>query len=409
MSYSITQATAELEAMLHGTTLNKIQNLYGVYNRAARQLLFDLDPQETIRINSVVLYNVENNGPWKYALPSDIKGNKIIDLKPQASRNMNDRFTQNFLVDFDVSKEKTNFPILSFQFDSGNKTLLASDPNLPNGVLITPNTSYNSNGTWTNIANISGLTKDNIHYVGEYNSSAGFNVDSVITSTTASFYNSGIASLDLSDYSGQSSIFSWFYLPTASDYTSVTLYWGQDLTNRWYSAQTTQFDGTAFQNGWNLLKFPWTSSASSTGTPDATTIDTLQIDIAYNGTAENGLCLGPINCQFGNTYDIIYYSKYLFRNATTGAWQETVLTNDDLINLDTETYNLFLYQAAFQAVQQSLGSDAGYDTNIFLSKYNEALIRYKSMYKSQVIKPRTQYYQLPNNSPNRWYDTTWYR
>ena len=49
MTYSISQANAELAAILHGTNLNKVQNLNGLHNRTARQLLADTDPMETIR------------------------------------------------------------------------------------------------------------------------------------------------------------------------------------------------------------------------------------------------------------------------------------------------------------------------------------------------------------------------
>jgi hypothetical protein len=49
MSYSINTCNGEVAAALHGTSLNKINNLNGLHNRTARQLLLDIDPQETIR------------------------------------------------------------------------------------------------------------------------------------------------------------------------------------------------------------------------------------------------------------------------------------------------------------------------------------------------------------------------
>ena len=84
MSYSITQANADLAAMLHGTNLNKIQGLNNLHNRTARQLLADIDPMETIRktLTTTPLYNAV----WDYACPSDLKGNRIIDISPQYIR-----------------------------------------------------------------------------------------------------------------------------------------------------------------------------------------------------------------------------------------------------------------------------------------------------------------------------------
>lgn len=59
MSYSIGDVTTDLGAMMHGQNTNQIVNLYGLYNRAARQILLDVDPQETKRITPFVtpIYN----------------------------------------------------------------------------------------------------------------------------------------------------------------------------------------------------------------------------------------------------------------------------------------------------------------------------------------------------------------
>jgi hypothetical protein len=68
---------------LHGTTLSQVENISGVFNRAARQLLLDIDPQETKRIEqlaSPIFYQV-----YDYAPPADLKGQKIIDIFPQVN------------------------------------------------------------------------------------------------------------------------------------------------------------------------------------------------------------------------------------------------------------------------------------------------------------------------------------
>ncbi len=49
-TYNVQDLKNDLTGILHGTTTNQIQNLDGVINRAARQLLLDVDPQETKRI-----------------------------------------------------------------------------------------------------------------------------------------------------------------------------------------------------------------------------------------------------------------------------------------------------------------------------------------------------------------------
>jgi hypothetical protein len=116
-------------------------------------------------------------------------------------------------------------------------------------------------------------------------------------------------------------------------------------------------------------------------------------------SATYGVSFCQIQNSLGFLFDIEYYSKYLFRTST-GTWKETTDSDSDIINLDTESYNIFLYQAAFLAVQQALGQDAGYDTNVFLDKYNQAIIRYKKMYKSEVQKPQIPYYTRTFNGYN---------
>ena len=57
MSYTVQNAKNELLGMMHGTTLDDIINIDGVFDRAARQLLMDVDPQETIRSSYIPFYD----------------------------------------------------------------------------------------------------------------------------------------------------------------------------------------------------------------------------------------------------------------------------------------------------------------------------------------------------------------
>ena len=84
MAYSVQTAKNDLAGVLHGTQLSQIQNLDGVFNRAARQLLLDLDPQETKRV--VEFTNPIFNTVFDYPIAADVKGNKIIDIRPQVRR-----------------------------------------------------------------------------------------------------------------------------------------------------------------------------------------------------------------------------------------------------------------------------------------------------------------------------------
>jgi len=240
------------------------------------------------------------------------------------------------------------------------------------------------------------------------NISAGtITFDNVSLKATNSLTNSGYLEnttstpINLSQVENQSSLFIYSYLPSGDAINSITLRWGSSVSDYWFSTVFLNQSGNAFENGWNLLEFPW-ANASSVGSPDASNITYLRVTWNYNGELQTGVRLNGINSILGTVLAYQYYSKYLFRDAETGAFQETVTDDSNLINLDTESYNLLFNLVAFFAGQQQQGADAlGYDGNFFKDQYMKALAQYKAMYKSEVQKPQSTYYLKPDKSYRR--------
>ncbi len=395
-AYNIQQMKSDLEGVLHGTTTNQIVNLDGLIYRAARQLLLDVDPQETKRI--LEFTSPIFNGVVDYSIAPDVKGNKLIDIRPQVNRLPRDIWSQQYNQAFDVAKNNVfvNANMFTLNFNTGLKTIRINAPFLPAPVVQNLASSITNNGTWATGGGASNITVNYQNYVtaaGALNfnlpSGAGYVENSTMTGT------------NLSQYLNQGSFFLWVYMPTASEFTSINLKWGSDASDYYSSTQTLTQQATAFQNGWNLLQFPWLG-ASVTGTPDVTAIDYLKV--TYNTTAvQTAAGLNYITIALGNVLEYEYYSKYLFRDAITGAFQETVTNDSNLINLDTESYNLLFNLVASLAVQQQQGLDATfYDGSFFAQKYAEGITRYKALYKSELQKPQTVYYAKPTPS-NRWF------
>jgi hypothetical protein len=244
---------------------------------------------------------------------------------------------------------------------------------------------------------------DNTNYV-QAGGSLAFDLNTA--GSAATLVNSTMQPMDLSDQTGQGTFFCYVYMPNASGISSVRLRWGSAVANYHESTATTTQANTAFQNGWNLLAFSW-ASATTNGVPDDTALNYLQIVINYNGTAQTACRINDFNSVIGTVLGMSYYSKYLFRSSA-GAWQETVLDDTDLVNLDTESYNLLTYQCMIQVAQQLQGVDAlQFDASYFTSLYRENLQRYQAIYKSEVQKPQTTYYTMPLAGfarflPNRW-------
>jgi hypothetical protein len=401
MGYSVLNLKADLTGVLHGTQLNQIQNLDGVINRAARQLLLDIDPQETKR--TVEFVNPIFNTVYDYPIAADVKGNKIIDLFPQVQRIPQDIWLQSYNQAFDVAKQNifSMANMFTINFNTGLKSIRINAPFLNAPIIVNQAESVDDNGTWAVGGTASDVTTNNTNFA-QGAGSLQFNV----TTGAAYLENSTMTAVNLSNVVNQASLFAWVYVPNASLLTSVNLRWGSSSSDYYSLTATTTQQGTVFVNGWNLCEFEW-ANASVTGTPDDENIDYLRVTLNVTGSM-TGCLINGIDCILGKILSYEYYSKYMFRDATTGAFQETVTDDSNLINLDTESYNLLFNLTAYFAAQQQQGVDAGGDVVFFKKEYDLGVARYKSMYKSELQKPQSTYYQQPDPSYNRFMGRGWY-
>lgn len=389
---TVLQCKQDLTGIIHGTTLNKVVNLDRLFFRAGSKILMDIDPQETKRI--VQLANPLYNEVFDYACPSDVKGNAIIDIRPQANRQLNSVATQSYNQAFDVSKSKVFNNQFTINFNQGIKTLRVSLPILPAGTIVNECDAIVANGTWSANGTASNLRVDNVNFAS---GSGSLEVDfaSGANPSTGGFVNSTIPALDLTTFKNQGSFFLYVYLPTASNFNSVTLKWGSSASNYYSKTVTVTQENTTFVNGWNLLAFNWLG-ASQTGTPDVTKISYVEVDYSYNGTAQTGVRLDGIVARMGLIYELEYYSRFMFADSSTGAFQEYVTDDSNFINLDTEAYGIFLNQLSYLTQQQLQGLDAMFfDSNFFYQGYQEDIAKYKLRYRSEIQKPQSQYYVRP--------------
>lgn len=397
MAYDITSLKADLEGVMHGTTLNQITNLEGVIDRAARELLLDADPQETIR--EVPFSTPVFDSVFEYALASDVKGVSILDIRPQVNRTGRDIFNQDYSQQFDLAAQNNgqngNISQFNIKFNSSLKTIEINSATSPPAIIMNTASGTTINGTWVAGGGAQNLSTNNINWVANGGS---LQFDLAAGQFTGYLENSTMDALDLSENLNQATDFLWSWLPTASAFTNIKLRWGTDSSNYYERTAAVTQANTTFQNGWNQTGYVW-KDATVVGAPDASNIVYLRVTWTYDGTLQTAVLLNNITCQMGQILNYLYYSKYLFRDVITGAYQENVTDNSNLINLDTESYNLLFYQVAYLASQQQQGQAAlQYDGAFFLKKYTDALTKYKLRYKSQLQKPRMMYYKKPNPS-----------
>jgi len=398
---NITTFIADLGSVIHGTKTNKIPNLYGHINRAARAVLLDVDPKETQRI--VQLSQVFND-VFDYTAPVDLKGDRIIDLRPQAGRDPSEIFTQGYSMDFDAWKNSGLSDKMVTQWNTGVKTLRIEAPTLTSPTVLTSTDSITG---WTATAGAQNISLDTLNNVA---GGGDIQFDLAAGSSTGSIQISTLSPVDMTTLVNIADGFAWVYLPSAAAITSLDVKWGSDVTANYYHLTvTTTQQGTAFQNGWNLIALPWTS-ATLVGTPTLTAYDSVQLTVAYNSTLQTGLKFCNLTFNLGYIFEMQYYSKYLFRDPSTNAFQETVVDSTDnnkLINLDTDSYNLLFNKTAYFIAQALQGSDAEYDANFFGGQdgqggeYGTALKRYRALNPSETIIKTDTYYSLPRNGYGR--------
>ncbi len=379
MSRTISDLQTDVSRKLHGTNINKIEGEFSLYDEAARSCLNDIDFFESQRVAQIA--NAIYTDVYDYALPTDLKGNKILDIRPQANRDSGDNAKQTYQVEFNRFKRDQEFTIKN---NSGVRTLQYRADTNSMTVLHTMD-SITDNGTWVVGDDATNLTKDTQNFIA--NASLNFDVSGA--TTTASIVNTTLSAINLEALEDKGAKFLFHYMPTVI--TDATFFWGDDATGNYWSDTVTAPQNGSFQVGWNLMRFDW-NGATKTGNPDSSDIAALKYSFTYDGVADTDHRVDSITASLGEIYEIAYYSKYLFQN-TSGTYLEEVSAVTDTINLELEGYNCLLYKTLELAAPQIQAEDAGFDLALYERKYIEAKKKYISKYPSERIVPKMKYYR----------------
>lgn len=390
-NYTISKMQADLAGVLHGTTINQITNIFGIYNRAASRFLLECDPNESIRMIPFpsVIYNLV----YDYPAPTDLKGDKILDIQPQIDRTSIDLWTQAYIQAFDIAKTTSLTNGFDINWNSGLKTIRINAPYLPVPILINDCTEIQGNGTWSTGGDAQNLTVNNTSF---FATPASLQFDLSGATGIGYIENSTVNAVDLSMWVNQAVEFLYTSLPNGAQFNNIKFRFGSSPTDYYEQTATQTQQLTALQNGWNLIAEPWLNSAV-VGIPNPASITYCRVTYDYDmGSPQTGVLLNNITSNLGRILNVLYYSKYMFSDST-GAYKESVTSTSDFINLDTDAYAIFFNLVAYLVMQQQQGLDAAYyDGNFFLQQYQDGLARYKLAYPSQQQKAQSAYYIMRN-------------
>jgi hypothetical protein len=391
MSYTINELEEHLIGMGHGGSLAKIRNKFALYERAANNMKSKVDIVTTIR--TAPLAQVVHDNQFIYTVPSDY--GKIIDLYPSGDRNNYDFARRTSGVTASLLR-KIKDKQIAIEARDGARVLLIDWAGK------TPKTlsPMNSISGWSATAGASGLELDT-QYAISGKKSVKFNLDT----TGGGIENTTLNPLDLSDWEGEADLFVWMYFGSVTALTSVSARFGNDLTANYYqsTAQTTQADGTAFQVGWNLIKFPW-ASATETGSVNAALIDAFRLTLTTTAAIPN-VRVDNIVVSLGNVFEMKYYGAYLFKN-TAGTLLRKPTVDSDSILLEDIGFNIFAYECLMAMAQQMEGEDSGFDIQFAITALNGnpsssdpglrygLYARYRNEYPSQAKRTVQTYFNL---------------
>lgn len=383
MPFSLQTLKDDITGAIHGTTVAKITGLSSLINRSASEVLLDVDLAETKRITSLGLVF---NSVYDYSSPSDLKGNRIVDIRPQAGRK-GDVWPQRFNQWFDKKKWLKNQNQFTVQHNQSIKSLRIDAPFLSTPLVVT---NTGSTSSWAVGGTATNLTVDTI-----YNVAGAGALQFDVAAGTGYIENSALSPVDLSDHVGIAQEFFWAYFPSVP--TSVSLRWGSSSSDYYSYTMTSQADGTAFRAGWNLLTSPW-AGLTATGTPTDTAYDYVRFSVVAPSSMV-GVKFCSLTSNLGSYLEAEYYSKFFFRSSA-GIFQESVTASEVsdspetiYLNVDTESYPIFYSKVMCNISQQLQGEDAKKDLETFEKMYTKSVLRYKGMYPSEVQSSQEPYYE----------------
>lgn len=320
-----------LNTRIHGRLSNLLSGDTGdsnierdLINSSVRVAISDIDFRGNIR-EAILTPNLMDN-QFDYALPTDVKADAIIDLRPQNTDSRGEFETYDVVTpaEFDRRK-KVEQGIYTILNDDLTRILRVSADIEDNTITVSKmeDTAW---GTFDSDAvNDSDVKVDNDDFI-EGNGSVRFQTDTTdSTDTAVGIQNDSITSFNISSFLARGSAFIDAKLTIAdTGIHQITLRLGSDSGNYYQISDSNQNDCSAFVSGWNKIRWDFVNK-TTTGTPVDTAIDYAAVFWSRDTTTTALLHLNDTDWGFDNLilkrgkyYNLSYYSR--------NVWQDTAFT-----------------------------------------------------------------------------------
>lgn len=387
-TYSQTDLSEMIDGMVH-QKFNQVNDTQVIMNRAVRVVISEMDMRSTKR--SAPLSPNMFAQVFEYAAPSDLKGDKMIDIRRQVNRPF---FEDWLLIDddeFDKKKTVSRYRI-ALRDENFARLLRIDGIEGATSVVMHDCQSLTTNGTWAATADAFNLTIDTTNAI---RGGKALNWDMAKGGATGFVELTDSNDQDLTIYDEKGSIFLWVFIPDYSDAQSDTvtnfiLRWGNSSSAYWHRTVTTNNEGNIFHDGWNLLRFDW-NGATEVGTVDPTAMDYMRFTVTKSTSleADTDWRLDDIVIRIGEIYDNVYYTKFGWQNSS-GTYIEESTAITDLVIADTDEIEIIAFKGAELAAQELKEYE---DAKYFRVQYEETKRQYKKNNPSEALKKRRDYGQ----------------
>lgn len=336
-----------LKGLLQGINVDRVPNINGGIERAARTLVQKANVPEATGRQSVTLYS----GIYGYSAPASIFSGSLVDFRPQGnSRHDFDVVYRKPIAVFDrLKKTLPNGYTIAFEFNKGTPVMRVSSPKPTPKIVLD---GVNDTTDWTLAGSGSGLALDETVY---YESPASLRF--TLTGASVGTLTKTIQNVDLTAYEGVGVIFIPIYTPSASNLTSIAVRLGSDSSNYFEVSDTEGFLGAWKANEWTIVAFDL-SGATETGTVDIDNVDYLQVRITHAATLTN-FRVGGCWISLPSPHELIYQTAAIFM-VTGSDPTQTITSDSDNIILTDSAYNIFELESAKEiAFQAGGGNESG--------------------------------------------------
>ena len=338
-NYLYTDVKTSINQRLH-SKITMVSDIRAAINDCVSEVVSEVDLRSMKR-KATLAPNLFSE-VFQYSAPTDLKGQKIIDIQPQVERRRDLQWQLTTDEEFDRMKEDLNDLVAVSDKDFVRKLLISilidDETLIPSPLDST--TSGLSSGLWSGFGDGTNLTTDNDNFI-KGSGSVNWDINAA-AGTTAGIQATTVNNFDITDYRADGSAFVWVYFPSVTNISNVKLRLGNDSSNYIEMTATTTNEGTAFVIGWNLVRFTM-SGGTVTGTLTNNACDYIVIYLTKTAAVVSltDFRFDHIFIKLGKIHNVIYYSEFPWQSSA-GTYKIKATADTDYLNCSTDEYNLIV-------------------------------------------------------------------